>query len=138
MDSVPFSSMIAGMLLCKERISAIDAVNMVDRLSCLGIMVDDENDDIDCLSCCAFMNEDCSIILSRKYDDFLSDDVTVSDYLEELAGIDFLNILSNDLIFKSLYEKYCSAFHSNIELDRNLNKKLTLRNKINNAIMTIF
>lgn len=104
-DAIPFSSMIAGMLLCEPTVSAVDIINLMSRLSVAGIDVVD--DDIDFLSICIEINSNCSFYLKDgyDYDTKIDDDMTIAYFLEKVAGKKILSFLSEDV-------RYCESYHN--------------------------
>ena len=80
-DLVPFSSLISSMILIKRNITPMDIVNVMSKLGEYGIVIDDENDSVESISCCIRMNKDCSFSLLEDYNELLDGDVTVSDFL---------------------------------------------------------
>ena len=59
----------------------MDIVNVMSKLGEYGIVIDDENDSVESISCCIRMNKDCSFSLLEDYNELLDGDVTVSDFL---------------------------------------------------------
>ena len=97
-ESIPFSSLIAAMLLFKKNCTSAEVVNMSSKLMGMGIMVDDENDDLESLSCCIEMSFDYSCFHLKeglKYDTILYPNITV---------FEFLNIHTNEKILSFLRE----------------------------------
>ena len=80
---VPFFKLISSMLLVKKVLKPIDIVNIMSRLQEFGIIVDDYNDSINCISCCVEMKNDCSFCIKRNYNYGykLDDSFTVKDFL---------------------------------------------------------
>ena len=107
-DTIPFSSMIAGMLLLTNHVSSIDVINLMARLSKKGISVDDETDDIFKLVCCIDTDKYCSFSLRSGFDYHtkLMNGDTVSQYLEKVAGNMVLEYLKNDSVYGVLYSEY--------------------------------
>ena len=95
-ESIPFSSLIASMLLLKKSCTSAEIVNISSKLIGMGIMVDDENDDMGKLSCCVKMSEDYSCFHLKEgleYDTIIYPNVTV---------FEFLNIYTNEKIMTFL------------------------------------
>ena len=103
-DCISFSSLLAGLLLLKKNVSALDIINEINKLENVGIYVDDDNDDIEYLSCCINLNNYCSFSLKNDYDTILYDDFKVIDFLKTVAGdrvLKLLNIKEDDKNFNS-------------------------------------
>lgn len=94
-ESIPFSSLLAGMLILKRGYTAIEIVSKLSELEGMGIVVDDENDDLEILSCCLEMDSNLGFHLKAglEYDTVLCPDVTV---------FDFLNIHTNEKVMSFL------------------------------------
>ena len=66
-ESVPFSALIAGMLLCQRTYNSASIVNTISGLQAQGVMVDDENDNMDDLSCCVEVSPNYCFQLKKTY-----------------------------------------------------------------------
>ena len=141
-ESIPFSSIIAGMLLCNRRISASQVINVMSKLSCLGIDVDDEYDDIDCLDCCVLCDRCCSFCLldGFDYDTKLSGNITVFQFLKNIAGDKVLRFIKDDSRYQENCRK-CLQVNNFISLEKNdskLNKKSKTLKRINRFVVAPF
>ena len=96
-DLVPFSALIAGMLLIKRKVTSMDVVNAMSELQGKGTDIDDEDDTIDCISCCVEMKRDCSFCLKSNisYDDILEDGNTVREFLLLHSNLKINSLLQN-------------------------------------------
>lgn len=92
-QSIPFSTLIASLLLCKRQITSVEVVNAISRLCCEGIDICD--DDYDCLSSCVIVdNNYCfSLKMELDYDSFIFSNVRVKEFLLEKADFKLLTYL---------------------------------------------
>lgn len=106
-ESIPFSTFIAGMLLCKMSYNSTEVVNIISRLEGQGIMIDDENDSMDELACCIEMSPNYDFCLKKGlgYDTILSPGVTVFKFLMIHADERILSFLNNYSGSNSLQQK---------------------------------
>ncbi len=102
-ESIPFSSVVAGLLLCERSINAVDVTNMISILSSFEIEVMD--DDYSFLSVCVDMDKkyNFSIDKDMNYDTVLGCGSSVYDFLESVAEERFINILKNDYKYGNLF-----------------------------------
>ena len=135
-DSISFSSIIAGMLLCMRSVSAIEIINTVSIFSSEGIDIDDENDDIQYLSCCVDFNKDCSFSLKDGFDysTKLASDITVYQFLENVAGERVISFFANDAKYRVFYQNNYQQFYEflnhsissyQLKNDKSMSKKRT-------------
>lgn len=98
-DSVSFSALIAGMLLCRKSWSSVEVVNMMTQISNVGIDVNDEDDDLACLYSCVVMDDGCSFRLKSEmdYDTVLSGGICVSEFLFRHTNLKILAFLRGNL-----------------------------------------
>lgn len=135
--SISFSSFIAGLLLFKDEVTAIDIVNMMSRLD--GIYVDDENDDLEILKCCVDFETNYCFCLKRgySYQTMLSDGSTVFQFLTKVAGESFLSVLMKNSGFKNVYESLCSGGQPIKENQSDINGQVFLdikKNKVKKRV----
>jgi len=97
-ETIPFSSVISGMLLIKKSYTAIEVANVLSKIEGMGIVVDDEYDDLSKLSCCVEIGMDYSFSLKSdfSYNTILYKDVTVSKYLRKYNNNCILGFLNGD------------------------------------------
>ena len=83
-ESIPFSELIAGMLLYKKSYTSLEIAIVLSKLEEYGIVVDDENDDLSIISCCVEMNSNYGFCLKKclNYSTILFPGVEVSDFLK--------------------------------------------------------
>lgn len=137
-DLIPFSNLIAGILSIKESCTSIEIVNMISELSYMGIIVEDEYDDFESISCCVEMDENYNFYLKKglDYDSVLSSGDLVLDFLKFNAGetvLLFLNRNIDKFISSEASVEYTENYYSGmienvLILIRNLmgrNKKTT-------------
>ena len=100
METVPFSSLIAGMLLENRELSTLDIVNMISKLSDYNINVEDEEDDLDYLGLCVEIGPNYRFSLRKgmDYDTKLYGNVTVYMFLLNLAGPILSSFLGFDYV----------------------------------------
>lgn len=98
-ESIPFSSLIAAMLLKKKSYTSLEIATEICKLERMGIVIDDENDNLEIISCCVEMDFDCSFHLRRglNYDSVLSTGVKVSTFLRLYTNDHVLSILDNNI-----------------------------------------
>ena len=82
-ESVPFSALIAGMLLYDRNLKSTTVVNMMSKLEHKNIYVDDVNDNLDVLYLCVDISSDYGFGLKPEldYDTILYGNVTVYKFL---------------------------------------------------------
>ena len=110
-DSVSFSSVVAGMLLFHKSVSSSDVVNVMSRLSNYGVFVNDEDDNMECLMCCVDFHNYDSFYLRNGYNyDTDLGGISVFQYLKEIATDRVISLLQdgND---RSL----CLNFYDNVQ-----------------------
>ena len=83
-ESIPFSELIAGMLLYKRSYTSLEIAMVLSKLEEYGIVVDDENDNLNIISCCVEMNSNYGFCLKDGlcYNTILFSGVEVSDFLK--------------------------------------------------------
>lgn len=103
-DSVSFSSFIAGMLLMKRDLTSTEIVNAISRFGYDGTVVDD--DDIEGLSSCVEMDRDCCFRLKDGfyYETILESGIMVVDFLKEHTNTKVLSFLQQDVVYKNFYD----------------------------------
>ena len=104
-DLVPFSSLIAGLLLIKRSVDFVEVVNVLSRITESGIIIDDENDDIDCLFPCMALGTKCCFYLkdNLSYETMLFPNVSVREFLMDHTNEGILSFLANDVTYKDCY-----------------------------------
>ena len=102
--TVPFSSVLAGMLLFQRIVNPTDIIRVISELSSNDIYVDD-GEDLDYLFFCVDFRKDCSFALKDGYDyqTILEDGGTLYDYLYDTAGELVVQFFKNS-------SKYCCEF----------------------------
>ena len=109
--SIPFSSLLAGLLMFKQTVKPLDVVKVIADLQVNNISVDDMDDDIDYLSFCIDVSKDYSFSLKKEfsYHTILDSGNTLYQFLEKVAGevlVQFFETnckYSNE--FLSIYER---------------------------------
>lgn len=99
-ESIPFSGLIAGMLLYKRSCTSIEVANVLCRLENYGIYVDDENDNLDCLSCCVEASSNYSCFCLKNgfgYNTVLLSGVEVSEFLKIHTNDKILSIIGESV-----------------------------------------
>ncbi len=106
-ESIPFSSLIAGLLLIKDRVSSVEIVNVISRLMDKGIVIDDENDDIDCLLLCVMIDRKYCFSLRDgfSYETMLTSNINVETFLKSHTNEEILSFLKNDVFYQEFYSK---------------------------------
>ena len=116
---LPFSSLIASMLLFKRHITSLEIVNFISMLSSENIFIDDEFDDIDslllCVNCFNYAYFDIKEIFN--YDSVLNNEKTVREFLNELASKEIIDLIERGK---------CSNFFNYDVLD----KEVVLKRKV--------
>lgn len=82
-ESIPFSALIAGLLLYKKSYHSTEIANIISVVEGQGILIEDENDDFEILSCCVEMSLDYDFRLKDglDYQTILYPNMTVSNFL---------------------------------------------------------
>ncbi len=113
-ETVPFLSVVAGLLLCNNKISAIDLINFISRISSLNIEVDDDSD-LSYLSFCVDVDKNYSFRLKEgiNYQTKLECGVSVFYFLKDFAGDKILECLKKDSVYKDIYQKNLSFYEKN-------------------------
>ena len=125
-NSITFSSLIAGMLLCKRKIGPIEITNTMSRVMCSGIeILDGEDDDLNSLECCVDIIDDCFFCLKKDldYETMLTEFVCVQEFLMDVAGDKVLSFLSTDPYFKKYYSDYSSRYSSRVNFYKKLRRR---------------
>lgn len=115
----------------------IDITNVMSRIMCSDIeLLDGDDEVLDCLECCVDMDNNFCFSLKDgiDYNTVLSDNITVQDFLKEVAGERMLLFLSLDRCFKNDYQDYLNRCKNNIVLY----KKKGIRKKISNVAVASF
>lgn len=111
---LPFSSVVASLLLYKRRVTGIEVVNFISMLSQENIFISDDEDEcmnslMICIDCCNY--DYFEIKSSLDYDSYLFKGVTVRDFLynkSSLVVLEFINkfiILKNEEVIINQQEK---------------------------------
>lgn len=106
-ESIPLSSLVAGMMLCRGECISLELAQVLSDLECMGIVIDEENDDFSKLSCCVEMSSNCCFQLKRglDYDSVLDVNITV---------FEFLMIYTNEFVLSFLKKRFSIVdFQSN-------------------------
>ena len=103
-DLISFTSVVAGLLLCKRSLTSLEIINFTSMLSCEGIEVDD-NWGIDELESCVDMDYQCSFMIKKflSYDSVLENGMTVKEFLRSFVDKRVLEIIRRDQIYAPLY-----------------------------------
>lgn len=82
-ESISFSGLISGILLYKTSYTSVELVNIISKLESMGIIIDDENYDLDELACCVQMSSSFCFCLKNGlgYDSILSMGTNVYEFL---------------------------------------------------------
>ena len=133
-ESVPFSALIAGMLLCQRTYNSASIVNTISGLQAQGVMVDDENDNMDDLSCCVEVSPNYCFQLKKglKYDTVLYSDITVFDFLMMHTNervLTFLGIDHDSKFFSSKMNQDMFELDSNDDISHDTKNKFFVRKK---------
>ena len=103
-DLIPFTSVIAGMLLCKRVLTSGEIVNFISELSCEGMEIDEywNNEE---LSPIVYMNDQYSFGLKDGlfYDSVLSSGLNVSDFLVAHTDIRVLDYIHSQAKYEEMY-----------------------------------
>ena len=118
-ESIPFSALIAGIMLYKKEYSSIEIVGILGKLEGeMGVVIDDENDNLDELSCC--------VEISSSYDFQLKKGVDYSTVLnQDITVLKFFMIHTNQFIL-SFLDEYFHHSILNQESRCNLSRKTSL------------
>ena len=129
---LPFSSLIASMLLFKNRITSVEIINLTSLLAQYNIFIDDEIDNMDIFSTCVICNNYSYFEIrdDASYDSILSDGKTVWDFFMENANKDIV-----DVIIKTNYYPICGK--NNLCYSVVLPKK-KIKSKFLNRIFNFF
>lgn len=124
-ESIPFSALIAGMLLCKKSYNSAEVVNMISELEGQGIWIEDENDDMVALSCCVEMslNYDFHLKEGLGYNTVLSPGVTVFDFLMIHTDERILSFLEEQKNIHIFYQEDIQKISENTILQDTFFKK---------------
>ncbi len=141
-ESIPFSSLIAGLLLMKKSVSSIEIVNVISRLDEKGIAVDDENDDISSLLLCVTIDYKYCFSLKDgfSYETVLNSNINVETFLKRHTNEKFLSFLKNDSIYHELYSKrffnpvYSVNYNSKLEDTNSNNSKLDFMERVKRKV----
>lgn len=98
-DLIPFSKFIAGILLFRRYYTSIEIVNILSKLESYGIFIDDENDELDYISCCVEKDLNYNFYLSSdlSYDTLLSYGIDVSSFLRLHTNDKLLSVISKNM-----------------------------------------
>ena len=135
-ESMSFSSVIAGLLLCNRKVDASLVTNTLSKLSCMGIDVDDEFDDI---SCCVSCDKFCSFYLKDgyDYDTKLFNGVTVFKYLVSVAGDKVMSFIKDDVRYQENLKRSSLIDFPKEHNNSKVRKVRTLK-KMNKLILASF
>lgn len=127
--SVPFSALVATLLLNNRVVTARDIVNFNSKISSLdgNIIVDVIDDDIDCLSLC--VNFDSKFNFSIKpgldYDSIIDDELTVRQFLLKICLPDEIM----KLVFGNVNKEV--SFSDDFNVNANTNANTNTNNNFN-------
>lgn len=98
-ESIPFSGLIAGILLYKRSCTSFEIAIVLSKLGEYGIIVDDENDDLSIISCCVEMDKNYGFCLKHglNYNSVLLSGVVVSDFLRIHTREEVLALISRSI-----------------------------------------
>ncbi len=115
--TVSFMSVVAGLLICNSRVSAVDVTNFISRFSSLGFEVDD-GDDLSRLSVCVDVDNSFNFSLKKGffYDTFLENGKSVFQFLEEIAGNDVLFYIKSDNRYYNSYKDCYEMYHGCVQV----------------------
>lgn len=103
-DLISFTSVIAGMLLCKRVLTSSEIVNFISELNCEGMEIDDywNNEE---LSPIVYMDERYSFGLKcdLNYDTKIYPDVDVETFLKQHADSRVLKVIFSNESYNKLY-----------------------------------
>ena len=103
-DLISFTSVIAGMLLCKRVLTSSEIVNFISELNCEGMEIDDywNNEE---LSPIVYMDDRYSFGLKcdLNYDTKIYPDVDVETFLKQHADSRVLKVIFSNESYNKLY-----------------------------------
>ena len=134
-ESIPFSMLIAGLLLRKRSYTSFEVVQIICELEGMGIVVDDENDNFSLLFDCVDMRENYNFQLKEglQYETILCYDTTVFDFLKMHTSEKILFLLEQYFNKKSLEIK----IEKDITVIKNKKKSLIRDNFFKKSIHVI-
>ena len=129
--TVSFMSIVAGLLICNSRVSAVDITNFISRFSSLGIEVDD-GEDLSMLSVCVDVDKSFNFSLKKgfSYDTFLENGKSVFQFLEEIAGDDVLVYIKSDSRYCDSYNDCYEMYHGCVQVVNYEAKDIKVKRKI--------
>lgn len=107
-DLISFTSVIAGMLLCKRVLTSSEIVNFISELNCEGMEIDDywNNEElfpiVDMDSNYSFRVRD-----NLSYDTVLKCGITVRDFLHQNTDKRVLNAIRKNQKYNEMYLRDC-------------------------------
>lgn len=116
-ESIPFSALIAGIMIHKRECSSLEVAIILGELEGkMGIVIDDENDNLENLSCCIEIspNYDFQLKNGLEYNTILDQNITVLNFLMIHTNCLILNfldeyfeklIINRDLLYDTSREK---------------------------------
>lgn len=126
-ESIPFSSLISGILLYKRECTSVEIAKILSDLEMeKGVVIDDENDNLVSLSCCVEMDANYGFYLKKglKYSTVLNQDITV---------FKFLMIHTNQMVLSFLDD-----YFKEVNLSRKVVEPICAVEKINESKSSLF
>lgn len=127
LESIPFSALVAGVLLRKTECTSVEIAKILSNLEMeKGVMIDDENDNLDALSCCVEMGSNYDFYLKKglKYSTVLNQDITV---------FKFLMIHTNQMVLSFLDD-----YFKEVDLSKKVVESVCSVEKINESKSNLF
>ena len=132
--SIPFSSLLAGLLMFRQTVKPLDVVKVIADLQINNISVDDMDDDIDFLSFCIDVSRDYSFSLKKdiSYHTILDNGNTLYQFLEEVAGEVLIQFFMNNCKYSNefffIYERE-HIFENSLSFVKKNNKRISLKKR---------
>ena len=100
---LPFSSVVASLLLYKRKVTGVEVINFISLLSQENIFISDEEDEymnslMICIDC--YNYDYFEIKESLDYDSYLFNDVTVKEFLYSKSSLVVLNFINRLMFFE--------------------------------------
>ena len=100
---LPFSSVVASLLLYKRKVTGVEVINFISLLSQENIFISDEEDEymnslMICIDC--YNYDYFEIKESLDYDSYLFNDVTVKEFLYSKSSLGVLNFINRLMFFE--------------------------------------
>lgn len=129
--TVSFMSVVAGLLICNSRVSAVDITNFISRFSSLGFEVDD-GEDLSKLFVCVDIDKNFNFSLKKgfSYDTFLDSGKSVFHFLEEIAGNDVLFYIKSDNRYFDSYNNCYEMYHGCVKVANYEIKDIKVKRKV--------